>query len=138
MKKIFIILAAAFGMASSANAESYTMDEKQLEQLFANSTEVSVGDFYGATTALNANVLSTMNLADSKTRGGYLLRSFFCGAIALHRYYMGTTRKSMWAMYFCIPVVGGINGCVDFWWAVFEADAYQKYANNDKYIVWLD
>jgi hypothetical protein len=40
-------------------------------------------------------------------------------------------------MYFCIPVVGGVTACVDFWWVVFKGDdALKKYKGSDKYMVW--
>jgi hypothetical protein len=102
--------------------------------MISNSTEISFEQ------KMNAD-FGTMNLnlkaSDTKTRAGYLVRAFFCGSIALHRYYMGTNKKAMWAMYFCIPVVGMVDVFVDFWWVVFDKDAMNKYANNDKYIVWL-
>ena len=132
------MMAAAVGISLTANAGNFKMDEQELEQLFTNSTEVGFDHFFASSVDLQGNMLSGLSVQEGKTRGGYLIRSFFCGSIALHRYYMGTTRKGMWAMYCCIPVVGGLTGFVDFWWAVFEADAYQKYANNDKYIDWLN
>jgi hypothetical protein len=137
MRKLSLILALTLaGFLSKAN--NYKMDEQQLAQTFAKSTEVSFDQMYASSIMLTDNNLLRSGAEGGKTRVGYLVRAFFCGSIALHRYYMGTTRGGMWAMYCCIPVVGGINAFVDFWWAVFDSEAYTKYANNDKYIVWLD
>jgi len=136
MKKLTLIFALALGSVT-LNANNYRLDEEQLEQTFAKATEVSFEQMFTSHIDLQNSTLMTSG-ADSQTRGGFLLRSFFCGFIALHRYYMGTSRKAMWAMYFCIPVVGGINNLVDFCWSVIDGSAYQKYANNDKYIVWMD
>ena len=64
-------------------------------------------------------------------------RAFFCGGIALHRDYMGTGGKSMWWFYLCVPVAGGVDACVDFWWVVFKgSEAMDKYKDNSKFFVW--
>lgn len=137
MKKLALVLGLALGIGFGAQANKYKMDETKLAQTFENSQEVTFSDMYSAD--INAADMTSLNLkGDSKTRGGYLLRSFFCGGIALHRYYMGTGKKHMWALYFCVPVAGGVAACVDFWGAVFSKDFYKKYENNDKWFVWLD
>jgi hypothetical protein len=137
MKKLSLVIAMALGSIAFASANNYRLNEENLEQAFASATEVTFDQMYAGQLDLSAAYSGTA-ASDNPTRGGYLVRAFFCGGFALHRYYMGTSRGGMWAMYFCIPIVGGVNACVDFWWAVFDADAYMKYKNNDKYIVWLD
>ena len=138
MKKLALVLGLALGLGFGAQANKYKMDEVKLTQTFENSQEVSFNEMF----ASDLNVANATNLHPktdgAKTRGGYLLRSFFCGGIALHRYYMGTAKKHMWALYFCVPVAGGVAACVDFWGGVFNADFYKKYQNNDKWFVWLD
>jgi len=138
MKKITLALVLALGIGLGAQAKKYKMDEVKLTQSFENSQEVTFNEMF----ASDLNVANATNLnlkADgAKTRGGYLLRSFFCGSIALHRYYMGTNKKHMWALYLLVPVAGGAAACVDFWGAVFSPDFYKKYENNDKWFVWLD
>lgn len=136
MKKVFLSIALSVGTMVLVNAKSkYEIDERKLEVVISQSQEITVNE-------LEQKLESGLNkgsvLLPEQTRGGYLLRAFFCGGIALHRYYMGTNNKWMWAMYFCIPVVGGVTACVDFWGAVFDKEFYLKYKNNDKYIVWLD
>lgn len=137
MKRITLMIALALGSVFYANAGSYKLDDAKLDEAFAQATEVTFDQMYMSNLNLQGADYAAMS-AESKTRGGFLVRSFFCGFIALHRYYMGTTRSAMWAMYFCIPVVGAVDNFVDFWWSVFDGAAYMKYANNDKYIVWLD
>jgi hypothetical protein len=138
MKKLTLILALALGSVTLAHADKYKMDEQQLEQTFATSTEVSFDDMVASDMSIVDLSSIKMAASGSKTRGGYLLRSFFCGSFAIHRYYMGTTKKHMWALYFCVPVAGGVAACVDFWGAVFVADFYKKFENNDKWFVWID
>lgn len=138
MKKIILVLGLAFSINFSANASKYKLTDVQLEQNFKVSQEVSFEEMYSADlTALNLTG-SKMSASSSQTRTGYLLRSFFCGSIALHRYYMGTEKNYMWALYFCVPVVGEVAGFVDFFWVLFDKDAMSKYSNNDKYLVFLD
>ena len=134
MKKILLSLALTLSLGSFAS--KYSVEEQSVDNLFANSTEIT---FEQKMASELTPVSQGMNLSmpsDTKTRTGYLVRAFFCGGIALHRYYMGTNKKAMWAMYLCIPVFGGINACVDFWWVVFNKEALDKYSNNDSYVVW--
>ncbi len=136
MKKLIFTIILASGLAFAFQDSKYKLSEAELNKAITESQEVSFSQWAGNTASYSA---SAMLLApNSQTRGGYLLRAFFGGGIALHRYYMGTNNKWMWAMYFCIPVVGDVTACVDFWGAVFDPDFYKKYANNDKYIVCLD
>jgi hypothetical protein len=130
-----LALFLALGVITFSKAGNYKMDEQLLAQTLKNSTEASFDEMYASDiSAIEANFAK----GGGKSRGGYLLRNFFCGGIALHRYYMGTNKGAMWALYFCVPVVGSVTACVDFWWVVFDGDAMSKYENNDKYIVWLD
>lgn len=140
MKKLILSCALALGLCATASANKYTLDELQVDQMFEKSTEISFEQKMSMDLgSINEGVNMASMAAGSQTRGGYLLRSFFCGGIALHRYYMGVGDRSiMWLMYLCIPVVGGVNACVDFWWVVFDEDAMDKYKDNSKYIIWLD
>jgi hypothetical protein len=137
MKKLVLILGLALGVSFGAQANKYKMDEVQVNQTFEKSQEISFNEMYEST--ISATDLATLKLKGGETtRGGFLLRSFFCGFIALHRYYMGTDKKYMWALYFCVPIAGSVANCVDFWGSVFNSDFYKKYENNDKWFVWLD
>jgi hypothetical protein len=135
MKKIYLLIGFVVTIGlSKANAESFTLDNAKIDNLFALSQDVT------SQTLVEANALSASNLNSAvggQTVGGYLVRAFFCGSIALHRYYMGGSGP-LWAMYLCIPVVGGVDGCVDFWWVLFNNDNLSKYRNSSKYIVWMD
>ncbi len=136
MKKLFYSIALVVGVTFASNASKFKISDAQLEKVVVQSTEISSQEL--SSLFMKESKKFEFATTDSKSRGDYLLRAFFCGGIALHRYYMGTSVSYMWAMYLCIPVVGGVTACVDFWGAVFEPDFYKKYENNDKYIVWLD
>lgn len=133
MKKLFSLLTAIVLMTSFVSANNdYKINDATIDNLFANAEEVSVvsSDF---------DLLSIAAPTPEITKSGYLLRAFFCGAFGLHRSYMGTGGKTLWYMYFCIPVAGGVVACVDFWGVVFKGDEFMnKYKDNGKWIVWMD
>ena len=136
MKKVIFIFALVLGfnLPTKADGGKYRLDEQKIDKVFSQSQEMNY----------EANGLSSLALPATKmqggdqTKGGYLVRAFFCGAIALHRSYMGTGGKSLWWFYLCVPVVGGFDGCVDFWWVVFSSDALDKYRDNSAFFVWAD
>lgn len=135
MKKALLLF--ALGLSSLVyKANTYKLNERQLDKIFATGTEVTFDEMYAGDIAkLEANYSKD---GSEVTLGGYLIRCFFCGGIGLHRYYAGTNKDAMWVLYCCVPIVGGVAQLVDFWWVVFDEDALDKYKNNDKFLVWLD
>lgn len=134
MKKIFLTFTMSLVVLGSALANNYKLDEASVEVAFAASEDISLVASEEANTLALASVNGTL---DEPTKMGYLLRSFFCGFIGLHRSYMGTGGKTLWYYYLCIPVYGGIVNCVDFWGVVFKGDEqWNKYKNNPKFNVW--
>jgi hypothetical protein len=142
MKKILLTLGLAVGLffTSSASESNYVMDEQSVDQLMDQATEVSFDNAVTDIISLDAQsnqLMTSLKGGGSQTVGGYLVRAFFCGGIALHRYYMGTGGKSLWWFYLCVPVVGGADACVDFWWVVFKgSEAMNRYKDNPKFFVW--
>ncbi len=138
MRKFFFLIVLVWVSSATTFArESYKLDETSVEAAFAKASEISLSaehkDFLLALTSESA--MAAVPADGDLTKGGYLLRSFFCGFVGLHRSYMGTNGKTLWYYYFCIPVYGGIVNFVDFWGVVFGAD-YMKYKNNSKFNVW--
>lgn len=133
MKKILVCLfAAATSAYSFAGTNDYVIDDAAVEAAFNQAEDITLSS------ASTISFTGASYLAqDEKSVGGFLLRSFFCGFIALHRSYMGTGGETMWWKYFCIPVVGGFTNCIDFWWVVFKGqEALSKYKDNPKFMVW--
>lgn len=142
MKKVLLLLVmlGAFAVrsyASDLGATAYNVNDAQIDQLFNQAEDVTLSVTTEALTLATSNLDASAMLKE-QTKVGFLLRAFFCGSFALHRYYMGVgDKKSMWAYYFCIPGVGGFVGCVDFWYVVIKGDeAMNKYKDNPKFIVW--
>jgi len=138
MRKVLFIFACVFAFSVSTKANNFKLDDSKVDAIFAQSEDVS-------TTLLNAENSSVEAMFNSSALAkgvdvnvkGYLIRAFFCGGIALHRYYMGCGDKPMWAYYLCIPIAGGVAACVDFWWVIFEATAFDRYKDNDKFLVFM-
>lgn len=139
MKKIFSLMLAAV-LSLGVMAESYELNDNNIETLIASAADVTESELVSFEEAsLGGMNMMNVAVAGKQTMGGYLLRSFFCGGLALHRYYMGTTGAKMFFMYFCIPVVSNVAVCLDFWLVVFKGETQmKKYKNNDKYLVWAN
>ncbi|MGZ3903548.1 MAG: hypothetical protein ACXVC6_07630 [Bacteroidia bacterium] len=140
MKKIILSFALVAGLffTSNASESNYILDEQAVDQQISQATEVSFENAAADLSAFNQFATSSMVIkGGEQTKMGYLLRAFFCGGFGLHRSYMGTGGKSLWWFYLCVPVAGGVDACVDFWWVVFKGDeALNKYKDNSKFFVW--
>lgn len=137
MKKIILTFFTLIAVSVAVKASTFQLDEAKMEQTFNSSEDVTLS------LTMNSSSVAANYFMGKETKGeqnvtGYLLRSFFCGSIALHRYYMGTSRNLLWLMYCCIPVGGQVATAVDFWWVVFSGkEAMEKYRDSDKYWVFL-
>lgn len=129
-----IMFVAGILVTNFASANTYKVDDAAVDQMFSSADDV--------TFSASEEAYALMNPAQTAVKGdktviGFLVRAWFCGGFALHRYYMGTGGKALFWYYFCIPVVGGVAGFVDFWWVVFKGEeAMNKYADNPKFLVW--
>lgn len=134
--KLFIPLLLYFLLTGSLKSATskFILNEDELDR--------SLTHFEQTTNLPSDQLFNTAFLkakdGEIQTRGGFLVRAFFCGCIALHRSYMGTNGETMWWFYCCVPGIGAINRTVDFWWVVFDDAAFEKYRNNSKYLVWAD
>ncbi len=137
MKKLLFILGFfAVSSFAFASTDKYKVNDAAVDQLFAQSQDIS-SSVADEMTLANVNQPASVQAAGGQTVGGYLIRCFFCGGIALHRKYMGGDWGSLWWKYFCVPVAGGVAACGDFWWVVFKGNsALSKYKGNDKWFVW--
>ncbi len=129
MKKLLITFACIGVLFASqvAMANPYKLDESAVDQKFAAATEISVEQMALAD-------VNTMALAPNTdvTKGGFLLRSLFCGIFAVHRSYAGT--KGL-AFKYCITF--GLVNTVDFWYTVFKGqEALDVFIDNPKWVVW--
>lgn len=138
MKKTLLILSflglSLFSFAG--NTDKYRVNDEAVDQLFAQSQDISSA-IAGEMSLVGLNQPAVQVAGGGQTVGGFLLRSFFCGFIALHRKYMGGDWGSLWWKYMCIPIAGGVANLGDFCWVLFSgSNALSKYKGTDKWFVW--
>ncbi|HEY4799069.1 MAG TPA: hypothetical protein VII99_08350 [Bacteroidia bacterium] len=139
MKKILsLIVLLGASVCMYASTTQYKVNDAAVDQLFAQSQDVSSA-VAGELSLTNINQPTVANAAGGgQTVGGFLVRCFFCGGIALHRHYMGGDWGSLWWKYFCIPVAGGVAALGDFCWVLFSGSkALSKYKGSSKWFVWM-
>lgn len=132
MKKLFFVCFLSLCTAGASFAGGYTLNEGAVDNAFANAQEVTFesSDY--------SSVMNAAALADGETtKMGFLLRSYFCGSIALHRSYMGTGGSALWWKYLCIPVAGSVANLVDFWGVIIKGDErLEMYRDNPNFFAW--
>ena len=145
MKKVLFTLFAVCAMSFGAfveNGDAYTVDDNAIEQVFAQSAEMTMSDV-ALFSNQGLNLTGMENAANLSTKSvnpwGAWAICWFLGEFGIHRHYMGTS-KPMWLYY--TLTCGGIFGivyAVD--WVVLLIGAIQddisQYCNNDQFFMWL-
>lgn len=142
MKKICNILTisavlALFCSVSFANTNSsYKLDNASIDAMVDNAVEVSILNAASPLAIHN----STASLSAGSDPWVAFLLSWVVGWCGVHRHYLGTS-DHMWALY--LFTCGGIFGIVTFVdWVVLLLgaidDDVSKYANNSKFLMWLN
>ena len=150
MKKAFYLLLtgclfslysfSATPVPATPSADEYSVNDQQIEQLFANSEDVSV-------TATSASLLNNSSVKNSASNKAFyagsdksfvtaLLLNFFLGGLGIHRLYLGT-KTFTWVGY--ILTCGGIFGIVpliDFIVLIIHNDDLSPYVNNPQFFMW--
>ena len=143
MKKLFSFFACFLLVSSSLQAaDSYTINDNQVEQLFASSLLVvpsQAVDMSGIPGALDFSVpTSKAAIADKNAAVAFIL-AFFLGGLGIHRLYMGT-KTMTWVGY--ILTCGGIFGIVPFVdWILLLIKLVgdgniSEYLDNPKFFMW--
>lgn len=139
MKKLLFALGffAVSSLSFAGSGEKYRLNDAAVDQMFAQAQDVSSA-LANEMTLAGMNQPSVMEAsASGQSVGGFLIRCFFCGGIALHRKYMGSDWGSLWWKYFCIPIAGGVAALGDFCWVLFSgSSALGKFKGTDKWFVW--
>lgn len=136
MKKLFIALTLVMGIAAFSNqaSASYTIDDAQVENLFASATEASfsmISDVFEA-----APSMAVAPASGGKDPLVAILLDFFLGGFGIHRFYLGT--KTFTGIGY-ILTCGGIFGLVPFIDLIVLAinwDDISPYVDNPKFFMW--
>ncbi|CCH57261.1 TM2 domain containing protein [Fibrisoma limi BUZ 3] len=145
MKKIFLALMLTVGSlsvyANSATIDEYTIDDQQVEQLMAQSTDVSytvVETTLAQSQQMAAKMTGTARVQADKEFVPALLLNLFLGGLGIHRLYLGTETLT-WVGY--ILTCGGIFGIVplvDLIVLIINNDNISKFVDNPKFFMWAN
>ena len=136
----FVIVLANFSRAAD-NTETYTINDQNVEQLFLNSTDVSLMAS-GQQMFDSQNNQNQMFKAYYKSGSGdktfvaAILLDFFLGTLGIHRLYLGT-KTFTWVGY--ILTCGGIFGIVpfvDFIVLIIHSSDISPYVDNPRFFMW--
>ncbi len=142
MKKVLFTLFAVCAMSFCAfaeNGDAYTVDDNAIEQVFAQSAEMTMSDIaLFSNTGLGMENMPTLSTKSVNPWGAWAICTFL-GGFGIHRHYMGTSNL-MWLWY--TITCGGIFGVVTLVdWVVLLIGAIQEdisaYCNNDQFFMWL-
>ena len=136
MKKVLITLVLVMGVVafSSKASAAYTIDDAQVENLFASATNTSFSLISDVTEAAPAMAFTAA--AAEKEAVVAVLLDFFLGGLGIHRFYLGT--KPMTGIGY-ILTCGGIFGLVPFVDLIVLAinwDDISPYVDNPKFFMW--
>ncbi|WP_041617610.1 NINE protein [Spirosoma linguale] len=127
--------------AADLSADAYVINDQQVEQLIAQSEDVSLA-------AVSTNLLESQQLAGSLTGTtrvkankdfvAALLLDLFLGGFGIHRLYLGTQTLT-WVGY--ILTCGGIFGVVplvDLVVLIIHHEDISPYVDNSKFFMWAN
>lgn len=125
--------------ANDSSADAYVVDDQQIEQLIAQSEDVSlaaVGTNLLQSQQMTANLAGPARIKASKDFTTALLLNLFLGGLGIHRLYLGTETLT-WVGY--ILTCGGIFGIVplvDLIVLIVHNDNISPYVDNPKFFMW--
>ena len=144
MKKFFFMLALTVGsftaFAAETPAEAYLANDQKIEQLFDQSTDVSLAAVDGMSLSQSAATvgMGDVSKVQAKEFVPALLLNLFLGGLGIHRLYLGT-KTLTWVGY--ILTCGGIFGVVplvDLIVLIINNDNLAPYIDNPKFFMWAN
>ncbi len=132
MKNLLLIFVLIFSVSAlKAETGNYTIDDTQLETMFAAAAPVSMDALMS-----DLGAPSVQAVESSKSAMVAILLDFFLGGFGVHRFYLGT--KVITGIGY-ILTCGGIFGLVPFIDLIVLAVNYNdisKYVDNPKFFMW--
>lgn len=141
MKKLAVtlLLATFVFVARADSGGQYTVNDQAIEQVFAQSQQVT-GQFFATALGNESMALAGnstgMAAVGEKNFATALLLNFFLGGLGIHRLYLGT-KTMTWVGY--ILTCGGIFGIVplvDFVVLIVHNEDISPYVDNPKFFMW--
>jgi TM2 domain-containing membrane protein YozV len=133
--------AATLPTKAEETTTNYTVNDAEIEALFANSTELSMDAINESNStanlfAPNANNNNNFKKAAGKSAIAAIVIDFFVGGLGIHRAYLGT-KTFTWIGY--ILTCGGIGGIVpfvDLIVLIVNFNDISKFEGNPKFFMW--
>ena len=135
MKKLFVVILAAFAACAIASAADYTINDAAIDAAIETSVEVSP-------IAMMATVPAAVPSVEVSSKNDVVAvaLTFVLGGLGIHRHYMGTS-KWMWAAYtFTFGGVFGIVPLIDLVVeivGIIDGSGLGEYYGNTKFFMWL-
>jgi TM2 domain-containing membrane protein YozV len=139
MKKIFlfVVLFVAVLSAKQANASSYSVNEKAIDQLFEKAIETSMISINATEpTAVASNVSTAVVSSKDKDAVVAIVLDFFLGGLGIHRFYLGTETLTGLGYIFTCGGIFGIVPLIDFVVLIIDNKDISAYVNNPKFFMW--
>jgi hypothetical protein len=143
MKKLFLMMSLLAGSYFTAHASEFKLDDENIENMISSAAEYTAADLQSDISMISAEPNNGNSFAILKSGGksesGYFIRWFFCGGIALHRYYMGAgdAKNYIWALYLCVPIASWVAWVGDLIYPLVDNGGIDNYANNSKWFVFF-
>jgi TM2 domain-containing membrane protein YozV len=131
-----LFVAALTTRAADVTVDAYTVNDEQVEQLMAQSQDISVAAVSTDLFAAQSSATNPTRIKAGKDLTTALLLNFFLGGLGIHRLYLGTATFT-WIGY--ILTCGGIFGIVpliDFIKLIIDKDNMGQYEDNPKFFMW--
>lgn len=150
MRKIALILsliaivsvsnAATFPKATENTNSEYVVNDQQIDNLFASSTDITSELAMQSSESLNlfAPEANQTNLkaAGSKNALTAILLDFFLGGLGIHRMYLGTKTMTWIGYILTCGGIGGIVPLIDLIMLIVDYKDISKYEGNTKFFMW--
>lgn len=135
MKKLVLALALVIGATGASFASNYELNNSAIDAAFAASEDITM-----QSSVLNESISSAAVADGEVTKGGFLVRAYFCGFVGMHRAYVGNGGKKV-GLYYCLSSIVGVGytiAWIDFVMVLIKGDEMlAKFKDNPKFIVWI-
>ena len=140
MKKKRLLLGfLAVVLTLSVFGNNYRVDDRQLDAIFNNCTEISLINFNFMTPGTSSPTFISNTNASNEAIISWVI-CWVVGGFGIHRHYLGT-KPTMWAVYtFTVCGIFGIVPFIDWWVLLIDGiinDNIGAYQNNEKFFMWL-
>jgi len=132
MKKLLLTFVVAFGVVFTSSANSYTINDSEVETLLEESVQVNpFENGFEMTSYMNPSAIQA-----EKNVWIAVALDFFLGGIAIHRVYLGGTPILIIGYLLTFFGIFGLIPLGDLIALVIKSDDISKYVGSNAFIMW--